>query len=338
MGVPRVGVVLILVFLLDTAVGAVWFTIFRWIGDQNPPAEALQLGLVGAWGSLVFMLVCLYVARLGDHLRGLRMPILGIAISMVAVVLLTVNRSVWGMYVLWPLLFSSWSLIFPSITGWVRYGRSGKSLRKGLLVFCIAWMSGMTVGSFFGSWLYGLYSPDVGARNVYLSCICIYLLSLLVMWLFGRKPRSVEQATRRQHHEAVDPNLARAFVRVGWLGNIVLMVCGTVLFNLFNKLATDLGIPPVAHGRLVVMFRIGALVTAGLMVLSLFWHYHWWGFLLAQGMAVVGLCIVGMSHDYWLFVLGFVFCGIMMGHNYYAGVYYRATCKTLRNATEQPCR
>ncbi len=324
MELPSVRVNLILVFLVDTAAGTVLFGLFRWVADKNPPAESLQLGLIGAAGSLVYLLTCLLVSRLGSFLEGRKMPVLGIAISIVGLVLLSMNRSIWAMYLLWPMMLGSWALIFPSFTGWLRFGRSGKALRHVIFLFCIVWMSGITLGTFLGSRLYALNGPDIGIRYAYLVCIGIYIVSLLVLWVSVAKSRLKQEPIDEEVSpvEEVDSALAGAFMRVGWLGNILLMLYGAVLFTLFNKLATDMGIPPSAHGWLVVVFRGSALITVGLMVVSLFWHHHWWGYLLAQGAAFVGMCIVGVSEDYWLFVVGFVLCGIMLGHNYYAGVYY----------------
>ena len=51
--------------------------------------------------------------------------------------------------------------------------------------------------------------------------------------------------------------------------------------------------------------------------------------------AVVGMCILGLANDYWLFVLGFVLCGIMVGHNYYAGVYYSLNSVSSTDAAGQ---
>ena len=322
MDLPSVRVILILAFLVDVAAGSILFGLFRWVADKNPLAESLQLGLIGALGSVAYLLACRYVSRVGAYLEGLRMPVLGIVISIAALVLLIMNGSIWAMYLLWPMLLGSWSLIFPSIIGWIRYGRSGKSLRAALFLFCIAWMSGVTFGAFLGSRLYALDGPDMGIRHIYLACIGTYLICLVLLWVSGRKPGTRQEPSGQEQPEEVDSKLAGTFMRMGWLGNILLMLCGVVLLNLFNKLATDLGIKPVAHGWLVVAYRTAALITAGLMILSLFWHHRWWGYLLAQGTAVVGLCIVGLASDYWLFVAGFVLCGIMMGHNYYAGVYY----------------
>lgn len=323
MGLPSMRVLLTLSFMVQVAAGSVFFGLFRWVADKNPPAESLQLGLIGALGSLTYLLFCRLIARLSTYLEGTKMPTLGIMMNVVTLLLLSMNGSVWAIYLLCPMLMGSWALIFPSIVGWLRYGRSGKALRAALFLLCIVWMSGVTLGTFLGSRLYALNGPDTGVRYVYWASIGVYLICLLLLLVSGRKPRAKQESIIRElPEEEVDSKLAVAFMRVGWLGNILLMICGAVLFNLFNNLATDLGIPPTAHGWLFIAFRVAALITAGLMIVSFFWHHHWWGYLLAQGATFVGLCIVGLASDYWLFVLGFTLCGIMMGHNYYAGFYY----------------
>ena len=186
--------------------------------------------------------------------------------------------------------------------------------------------------------LYGLRGQgmhNIGARNVYLASIVICVICLVMLWLSGRKPMVEQEPIEQEHKEEVSSELAGAFVRVGWIGNILLMACLMILFSVFNKLATGLRISPEAHGWMVVTLRIAAMTTAGFMIMSLFWHYHWWGFLVAEGLAAVGLCLVGLTEDYWMFVLGFVLCGIMLGHNYYAGVYYSLNSVSSSDAVGQ---
>ena len=324
--------ILAITFLVDAGAGASMFVIFRWVADQDPPAESVQLGLISALGSLSYLLACQLVSRLGPKLVGRRMPACGLLIGIVSLVLLTVNRRLWAMYFLWPALISSWALLFPSLTGSVRYGRSGRSLRSALFLFCIAWMSGVTFGVYFGSKLYGVSAGRVGGSYVYLVNIGIHLICLLLLYRPGQRQESAQVAPGPEEAEQVDTGLARVFMGIGWLGNILLMVCMAVLLNLFNKLATDLGVRPEAHGWLVVAIRGSALATAGLMFCSVYWHHRWWSFILAEGLAVAGLCVVGLTGDYWLFVLGFVLVGIMMGHNYYAGVYYSLSSVSAHDA------
>ena len=330
--------ILAITFLADAAAGASMFVIFRWVADQDPPAESVQLGLISALGSLSYLLACRLVSRLGPRLEGRRMPACGLLIGIVGLFLLMVNRKLWAIYLLWPALITSWALLFPSLTGSVRYGRSGRSLRSVLFLFCIAWMSGVTFGVYFGSKLYGVSAGRVGGSYVYLVSIGIQLICLLLLYLPGQRQKSVRVAAGTEEAEQVETNLARVFMNIGWLGNILLMVCMAVLLNLFNKVATDLGIRPEAHGWLVVAIRGAALATAGLMFCSVYWHHRWWSFLLAEGLAVVGLCVVGLTSDYWLFMLGFVLVGVMMGHNYYAGAYYSLSGVSAHDAIGQRSR
>ena len=335
MNVPNVRIILIMTFVLEFATGAGLFAVFRWIAEKNPPAESLQLGLIPALGSIAYFFTCRLTPRLGGRLAGRKLPALGMLIGLSTFVLLAVNRSVWTLYLLWPAMALSWGLIFPSLTGWMRYGRSGRNLRSMLFLYSFAWMSGITFGAFLGSRLYGLSAGDEGARYVYLAAIGIQLVCLALLLLPGRSSDMRKGKIHKDDPEQVDSNLASAFMQVGWIGNTLIMLFGVVLLNLFNKVATDLQFSPEVHGWLVVVYRSSAVITAGLMFLSLFWHYRWWSFLVAEGLAVVGLCLIGVTNDYWLFMLGFVLVGLMLGHNYYAGVYYSLVGVSSSDATGQ---
>ena len=330
--------ILAITFLVDATFGASMFVLFRWVADQDPPAESIQLGLISALGSLTYLISCHLVSRLGPKLMGRRMPTCGLLIGMASLVLLTLSQELWAAYVLWPVLVASFALLFPGLTGSVRYGRSGSRLRSALFLFCIAWMSGVTLGAYFGSKLYGISPGRVGGSYVYLVNIGIQLICLLLLYLPGQGQKSVQVEAQSEEAEQLDARLARVFLSVGWLGNILVMVCMAVLLNLFNKVATDLGLRSEAHGWLVVAIRGAALAIAGLMFCSVYWHRRWWSFLLAESLAVLGLCLVGLTSDYWLFMLGFILVGIMMGHNYYAGVYYSLSSVSAHDAIGQRAR
>ncbi len=287
------------------------FVIFRWVADQDPPAESVQLGLISVLGSLSYLLACRLVSRLGPRLAGRRMPVCGLLIGIVCLVLLTANQKLWAMYVLCPVLGVSGALLFPSLTGSIRYGRSGQNLRSVLFLFCLAGMSGITFGAYFGSKLYGMSAVRVGGSYVYLVNIGIQLICLL-LYLRGQRQKSLQVAPGPEETEQVETGLARVFMGIGWLGNILVMVCTAVLLNLFNKVATDLGFKPEVHGWLVVAIRGASLATAALMFYSIYWHHRWWSFLLAEGLAVAGLCLVGLTGDYWLFMLGLLFVGVAL--------------------------
>ena len=47
------------------------------------------------------------------------------------------------------------------------------------------------------------------------------------------------------------------------------------------------------------------------------------------------MLLVGTTDNYWVFMLGFIFVGIMMGHNYYAGVYYTLSSVSAGDPTGQ---
>jgi hypothetical protein len=51
-----------------------------------------------------------------------------------------------------------------------------------------------------------------------------------------------------------------------------------------------------------------------------------------------GWCLIGITKDYWLFMIGFALAGITLGHNYYVGVYYSLTSVSSDDATGQRTR
>lgn len=341
MATPRLTLIFTFAFLLDAVAGAAGFAVFRWIADQDPAAESVQLGLVVVCGSLVYLITCRLIPWLGSRLHGHRIVILGLIIGPITLVLLAVNRSVWAMYLLWPGMMASWGLIFPSVTGWIRLGRTGQALRSVLFFYCIAWMSGMTIGTFVGAWVYDLFPADSGASWVYLGSVAAYFLCLMVLAVLpakSTKPKEEQAHPQLRSEDHVKPELARTFLRAGWIGNMLLMLCVIGLTQLFKKATTDLSIDPFKDGLLVVGFRIVAIAAAGLMMFSKSWHYRRWNLILSASVGVLGLCIVGLTSNYWVFMLGFALAGMLMGHNYYAGVYYSLSSVSSSDAVGQQGR
>ena len=335
MHLPRMSVILIVTFLVSATCGTGNFAVFRWIAEKNPPATSLQIGLISALGNLSYFLCCRFIPRLGAKLEGRGLPVAGLLLGLIGFILLAMSRWVWITYLLWPSVMLSWCLIFVSLTGWVRYGRSGRALRSGLFLYSIAWMSAVIFGAFLGSRIYGLAGGDAGASYVYLANSGMYLACLGLLCLPSRKLDITKEEIDKDRLEHVNTNVASAFMRMGWVGNAAVMICGIILLNVFSKLATDMQLSPEVHGSLVVVYRASMLIIVGIMALSLLWHYRWWSFLVAEGLAIVGLCLIGITGAYWLFMIGFMLAGVMIGHNYYAGAYYSLTSVSSGDATGQ---
>jgi len=338
MYMPGVRVILIITFLTSCALGTSWFAVYRWVAEKNPPAVSLQLGLITALGSLGYLLSCWLIPRLGSRLKGRKSIGLGLLIGIISFLLLAISEQVWTMYLIWPIFLLGWCLIFVALTSWVRYGRSGRRLRLSLLVYSITWMSALTFGAFLGSRIYGLADGDTGANYVYLANLGMYLVCFVLLCLASRKLDITKEEIDKDRQTHVNSNEASVFMRMGWVGNAAVMICSIVLLNLFNKVATDLQFPPEAHGWLIVSYRGSILITTVVMAMLVVWHYRWWSFLLAEGLTIASLCLIGITGDYWLFMIGFALAGITMGHNCYAGVYYSLTSVSSDDATGQRVR
>lgn len=341
MVVPRRILILTIAFLIDAVAGGLTFAIFRWVGDQDPPNESLQLGLLAAAGSLLYLITCLMGSPLRKRLHGYRIVALGLFLGLIALVLLRINRSVWPMYPLWALTMVSFAMIFPSVTAWIRRGRTGHDLRRTLFLYCMAWMSGVTAGAFFGSWLYYLSPGYIGAGYVYMCSFAIYLLCLTLLAIMPAR-RSVPGPEPTSEHpdteEQVEPELARTFLRIGWIGNMILMLCVVSLLNLFKKITTDMHIDPFMDGLLAVVFRIASITAAGLMMVGTSWRYRRWSLILSSFIGMAGLCIVGLAENYWIIMLGFGLVGVLTGHHYYCGVYYSLSSVSSSDAVGQSDR
>jgi predicted MFS family arabinose efflux permease len=115
---------------------------------------------------------------------------------------------------------------------------------------------------------------------------------------------------------------ATTFAYLGWLSNIAVSVAFSLIVYLFPYVAHESGISPPVHGVMLAFNRVVVVATYVLMHRFTFWHYRFWTAVATQMCAVLGLLLVGFGNSVAVMALGFGLAGLMLGYNYFAGLYY----------------
>jgi predicted MFS family arabinose efflux permease len=188
-----------------------------------------------------------------------------------------------------------------------------------LLIFCIAWNLGVTLGQTAGGWLFSL------SRQLPMAMSATAMALVLVLTGGNAPEPADEPEPQEQSARCVSPERARAFVYLGWTSNVASALSVSLVIYLFPQLAEKLAISPHTHGMMLASQRAVLIITFLLMWHFKFWQYRLSSALTVQGIAIVGLLLVTTGTTVPVLTVGIMLVGVLSGYNYFAGMFYSTT-------------
>ncbi|MFN0052370.1 MAG: MFS transporter [Planctomycetales bacterium] len=307
--------------LTDFAAFILMFTVSRSLAEAS--VEPWYLGTAGAGLSLVAGIGSLIGGWLAHRFDGRGVFLagaLGIVLSLA--LCWTGDPSRLSFLPKYWLLGISSGLLYPPLMGWLNQGTDVHANRRGvsrtLILFCVAWNLGVMCGQLTA----GALHPR-GTDLVYGTGLVVALLNLALAVVAAiqvnrcRREHLPIPATPHPHSE-----LASSFKRLSWLANLGSSFGNSLVIHLFPDLAVSLGIASASHGELLASSRAVIIATYLLLHALTFWHYRFSVAVASQGMAAVGLVIIGTAHSPWVMLVGMTLLGQLVGYNYFSGLYY----------------
>lgn len=307
--------------LTDFAAFVVVFTISRGLAEDQ--ASAMFLGILGAGLALSAAIGSIGSGWLAHKLDVRRVFLSGAILIVFGITACAcIQRAT-------PLFIASYwtvgiglGLLYPPLIGWLNQDEDAHANRRGvsrvLIIYCIAWNTGMMFGQLAGGSLFAL-----GPNWSYASAILIAVLTLaLAVVAAGQvRPCSDEKEDptdlRRSKME-----LASAFKRLSWMANIGGTFGGSMVIHLLPDLAVQIGVPPDSHGLLLAVFRLVVIVTYLLMHAITFWHYNLLTAIASQAIGAGGLILIAQANSASMLMVGMALLGQLIGYNYFSGLFY----------------
>ena len=323
----------LLVWIGDCGLSLFIFTVTRHLAEQD--GNFISLGIFGSCLSLTVALCAALFGHFADRLDRRRMIAAGSLLMGVSF-----GIGLWSLEVPWiylqaVLMGLASALIIPPVIALLSAGSDGDVNRprptRTLIFFCLSWNLGMVSGQFFGGFLFVL-GATVSIKVCLVLAVCHFALNLFSSVREKNGLPSLDQgneatpSTEPQHpmHE-VPVTRRKMFAIFGWIANIAGSSSMGLIIFVLPQLMTTLEISAPIHGSMLMSSRFLVIATYFGLHFSRFWHFRLLPGLCAQTVAMVGLLIITVAGDVPLLTLGVVLIGVMMGYNYFSGIFYAIT-------------
>jgi MFS family permease len=143
------------------------------------------------------------------------------------------------------------------------------------------------------------------------------VLILILLLLASRLP-----APPAESAPVVSVPAGRGFRKTGWLANFTVQLATGGATAIFPQLATSLDIHADAHGGLLALGRVAALMMIiGLHVVT-FWHSRLWPLWLAQLVCAGAVALLAGTSLPAFFLVAFLLMGAVNGYSYQASIFF----------------
>jgi len=318
---------LLVMVLTEAMLFLVIFAIGRTLADRG--ASMVVMGLIGGGFGVSSAISSVVFGRWSDRTGRLRVISVGIIVGFVCVGLayLGIVYHIGWMVASYLVMGVAAGATYPTIAAWLNDGGADEAnisvMLRVLMGFCVAWNLGIIVGQTAGGWLYQSISATA---PLWLAGVFLLINGVLVWLPMPRETRAMVEiddamaAEVRNRHRA-----SGAFSQLCWIANVSGTFAMSIIINFLPVLMVELQIDPNRHGMIFASSRFVVIGVYLLMFASRFWHYR---FLTTVGVHVVGvggLLVLVFANGAWGLLLGLVGLSVILGHNYFASLYYSAT-------------
>ena len=283
---------------------------------MNIGASVFELGMVGTIGPLCYTVACLFTGRMADRFRPKRMMLLGGVLYGACYVTIVYAEQVWQIAVVVGLGGASIGLFWPPLAVWIAEGRDRKALARALGGYNVAWCTGILLGPLVGG---VLFEADYRLPFWGSAAVAWLLMGFLLVISGGQRDfTSAVQEVASEEEPVQDQRMLYAV----WIANFAsYFIVGTVR-NLFPKLATELGIEPKTLGVLMAVIPLAQLGTFVYFRKANGSHNRIERLMIAQVLAIGGMALILVSRGVWLFAMGFVLSGVLIGTSYSLSLFH----------------
>jgi MFS family permease len=327
-GIGKTTVIFPSAFLVAVGSGLIGLGIIFYLRDIFN-ASASEIGLLLALWSLCYILGCIFLRPLFDHILP-RYTIIIATFCMSAFILLIhfVNSIVW-VYVLYGFYGFLSSLFWPPLMAWLSQKIEGVKLGKTISKFNFSWSMGLIISPFLAGWL----SERAAELPLYSGSLLFLLTSFIIIGatlvLPGiRKDREIELPVRIQKREKGKDTPVRHPAWVGLYTSYVVMGVILVVFPVSAR--DDLSMSKTMIGLLLLSRAL--FMTIGFVILgrTAFWHFKSSPMLLGQVCLAISLILMVYVHSPLLLGLILGAVGLSMALSYSSSIFHGVSGSTNR--------
>ena len=279
-------------------------------------ASVFELGMLGTIGPLCYTVACLFTGRMADRFRPKWMMLLGGVLYGAFYVAIVYAKGIWQIAVVVGLGGASIGLFWPPLAAWIAEGRDRKALARALGGYNVAWCTGVLFGPLVGGVLF-----EADYRLPFWGSAAVAWLLMGFLSAISGGQRDSASAVREVASEE-EPVQDRRMLYAVWIANFASYFIVGAVRNLFPKLATELGIEPKTLGVLMAVIPLAQLGTFVYFRKANGSHNRIERLMIAQVLAIGGMALILVSRGVWLFAMGFVLSGVLIGASYSLSLFH----------------
>jgi MFS family permease len=286
-------------------------------------ASTVELGLLPAVFSIVYVAATLLTGRLSDRAPRITLARLGATLLAAAVGLHWSARGMTTLFLAMPFMAVAVALFWPSLQAALAEADDAARLNHNISHFNVAWSLGKGAGFLVAGQLlarFGFGAPFGAA----------VALTLLVALFLRPAPRALASApVLRPPAEPPDadareapPAVRRGFLRMAWIANALAYGVIATLNYHYPKYLASLGLGASLYGLFQALLYLAE--TGTFLVLQRWrgWHYRRAPLYLAQLQLVLLVLLLPFVHAPWLLLLLAPGIGVVIGMSYQSSLYY----------------
>lgn len=300
-------------FLADGAF-YILFTLVPWKALRLG-ASALDLGIIPAISSGVYILSALGFGRLSDRVDRSRLARVGVVFQAAVIFGIMLAPSVGVMMLVIGFLGFGMGMYWPGLQAAVGAMGRPETLERRINRFNVGWSSGKMTGFLIG----GLLLHRLGETAAFLLALSFPLA--LFFLLPADLPRSRPVPSGIEDKE-VPLGLRRRFRRAAWITNFIAFGMGATLNHQYPKLLKAMDFTALHFG--IYLAIIYLTQTAVFWILSRWkgWPYRWRLLAASQALALLALLAIPWLNRLVLIFLTGLAVGVGIGFGYAGSIYY----------------
>lgn len=309
--------------LTDFAAFLVMFATSRGLAERN--VDPSMLGIMGAGLSFTAGVGSILGGWLASRFDGKAVFLFG-AVSTVAGIAVCSQLDLQALAYIPAYWWLGIALgcIYPPLIGWLNYGTdvaaNQRTVSRRLIIYCVAWNTGMMLGQLTGGTLLRLGSDWIFSAALIGAGLNVFVAMIAVSYV-RRLPSVVRVLTESSQPQIVSLQ-ATLFKRLGWIANLGGVFGGSLVIHLLPGLMVELRISSEANGWMLAFWRIVIIGMYAAMHLAAFWRYRFGVSVVSQLLGAVGLVCIGLAESGGLLLIGLALHGQLVGFNYFSSLFY----------------
>lgn len=279
-------------------------------------ATSLELGYLGAIGSLVYFLSVPFTGRLSDRYDPRRISTWAAFLFAAAAAAVPSTRTLGPLYGLVAVYSLALALFWPALESQLAHVLHTGKLSQRAGFYNISWSSGIGLGTVTAGYIFDL-SPTA---PFYLAAGGAALLPSLFL-IFPSLDHAADQGDRPQA-EPAHPAAHPVHLLISRISTLCFWFALGILRSLFPKLALTLNFNATWIGILLASLNLAMSSLFLLFAYTSWWHFRHRLLALSQALAIIGMGLIALGHRAPLLLLGFMLAGICSAHSYSASLYY----------------